>query len=231
MKSTLFGIICYLFVGVAVAQNDASTDFIPLFDGKTLNGWTATVENANTFLVEDGNLICRGGRAHLFYTGNVGNADFKNFELKLKVKTNANSNSGVYFHTKYQKEGWPAVGFEAQVNSRHTDPRKTGSLYGIVNVWAPAEKEEPYLAKVDKSGEIFMLQSKAPSKDGKWFDYHITVQDNTIIIKVNGKTTVHWTQPENWTKDRKIGRGTVGLQAHDPTCDVYYKDIKIKILD
>ena len=213
------------------AQNAGSTDFKPLFDGKTLDGWTATLENSNSFVVEEGELICRGGRAHLFYTGDIGNADFKNFELQLKIKTTANSNSGVYVHTKYQEEGWPEVGFEAQVNSAHTDPRKTGSLYGVVNVWAPLQVEEPFLVKVDDNREIFILQPKAPSMDGEWFDYHIKVQDNTINIKVNGVTTINWTQPEDWTKNRRIGHGTVGLQAHDPKCEVHYKDIKIKILD
>ncbi len=230
MKSTLFSLIFCLFASVVVAQNSSSADFIPLFDGKSLKGWTASKENSASFLVEDGTLVCRGGRAHIFYTGDVGGADFKNFELKLKIKTTANSNSGVYFHTKYQEEGWPKIGFEAQVNSTHSDPRKTGSLYGIVNMWAPVKAEESYLAKVNEKGEVFILRPKAPSTDDEWFDYHIKVQNNTIVIKVNGETTVDWTQPEEWTKKRRIGSGTVGLQAHDPTCNVHYKDIQIKIL-
>ena len=231
MKIIFFNLIYCLLTYAATAQDSHAADFMPLFDGKTLNGWTATEENSTSFLVENGELICRGGKAHLFYTGDIGNADYKNFELKLKIKTTANSNSGVYFHTKYQKKGWPKAGFEAQVNSAHTDPRRTGSLYGIVNVWVPQQVEEPYLVKVDKSGEVFILQPEAPSTDDEWFDYHIKVQDNSIFIKVNGVTTVNWTQPEDWTKDRKIGNGTIALQAHDPKCEVHYKDIKIRILD
>jgi len=231
MKYILFSIICYLFVCTASAQNARKNDFKALFDGKTLKGWTATTDKPASFLVENGELVCRGGRAHLFYTGDIGNADFKNFELQLKIKTTANSNSGIYFHTKYQEDGWPGIGFEAQVNSTHSDPKRTGSLYGIVNIWAPKEAEDPYLAKVTENGEIYILQPKAPSTDGEWFDYYIKVQDNSIVVKVNGLTTVNWTQPEGWAKERRIGHGTVGLQAHDPTCQVYYKDIKIKILD
>lgn len=210
---------------------ESNPDFVSIFDGKTLNGWTATEENAGSFLVEDGKLIARGGRAHLFYDGLEGNSSFKNFELSLKVMTNAKSNSGVYFHTKYQKTGWPKIGFEAQVNSKHSDPRKTGSLYGIVNMWAPEEVAEAFEVKVDKKGEVFLLKDNAPSTDGEWFDYHIKVDNNRIVIKVNGKITVDWTQPDNWEKARRIESGTVGIQAHDPTCEVYYKDIKLKILD
>lgn len=218
-------------MSTAAAQDPGKSGFISLFDGKSLNGWTATEENSSSFVVENGELICRGGKAHLFYTGDVGKANFKNFELALKIKTTANSNSGVYFHTKYQKEGWPKVGFEAQVNSTHSDPKKTGSLYGIVNVWAPEKEEGKYLARVDKEGEIYVLQPKAPSVDGEWFDYHIKVQDNSITIKVNGVTTINWVQPKGWNKSRKIGSGTVALQAHDPKSVTHYKEVKIKVLD
>lgn len=231
MKSILMGLICCVVVHFSKAQDGASTGFTQLFDGKTLKGWTPTEENSASFLVENGELVCRGGKAHLFYTGNNGDANFKNFDLKLKVKTTANSNSGVYFHTKYQKEGWPKAGFEAQVNSTHTDPRKTGSLYGVVNVWVPPKDEEPYLAKVDEKGEVFISQPQAPSVDDQWFDYHIKVRDNSIIISVNGVTTVNWTQPEDWKKNRRIGNGTIALQAHDPKSEVHYKNIEIRVAD
>ncbi|GLR16788.1 3-keto-disaccharide hydrolase [Portibacter lacus] len=213
------------------AQN-ADEGFVSLFNGTSLDGWTATEENASSFLVEDGKLVARGGKAHLFYTGSVGDANFKDFELKMRIMTNEKSNSGVYFQTAYQKSGWPAKGFEAQVNSRHSDPRKTGSLYNIVNMWAPEAVVEPFLVKVDEKGEIFMLRESAPSTDGEWFDYYIKVVGNRIVIKVNGVITVDWTQPKDWEMGgRRIGEGTVGIQAHDPTCEVYYKDIQIKILD
>jgi hypothetical protein len=47
---------------------------------------------------------------------------------------------------------------------------------------------------------------------------------------------VHWTQPANWagTSDfpgRRIGPGTIALQGHDPRSIVYYKNIKIRLLD
>ena len=101
-----------------------------LFDGASLDGWTPSNENPNSYFVEDGVLVLRGGRSHLFYTGPVGGADFKNFELKLEAKTTPGSNSGVYFHTAYQDKGWPGKGFEAQVNTTHKDPKKREACTG-----------------------------------------------------------------------------------------------------
>ncbi|RMG16913.1 MAG: DUF1080 domain-containing protein [Bacteroidetes bacterium] len=231
MKTFSLASLLCLLACLAFGQNQHQGQYVSIFDGQTLNGWTPTKENASSFFVKDGALVCRGGRAHIFYTGENGQADYKNFELSLKVRTMPGSNSGVYFHTQYQEKGWPTVGFEAQVNSTHSDPRKTGSLYGIVNIWAPPEVKERFVVRVDQKQEVFVLKPQAPSTDGEWFDYYIRVQDNTITIKVNGETTVEWTQPEGWAKARRIGHGTIGLQGHDPKSEVHYKDIKIRALD
>ena len=226
MKAILTFSVVLLCLGSLAAQGE----FVSLFDGKSLEGWRSSSDSPGCFTVEGGALKVSGGRAHLFYAGDVGNADFGNFELKLKAKTTKGSNSGVYFHTKFQDEGWPSAGFEAQVNSTHTDPKKTGSLYGIANVFVPKEGE-PYGVKISAKKEIFLHAPQAPSTDDEWFDYHITVMDSRVVIRVNGKITVDWTQPADWQReDRRIGSGTFALQAHDPKSTTYFKDISVKIL-
>lgn len=230
MHQLFYTAVFCLLPGMAFAQNDS--EWVSLFNGKDLSGWTASTENANSFFVEDGTLILKGGRAHLFYTGTDGQANFKNFELRLKIKTLQASNSGVYFHTAYQESGWPEKGFEAQVNSAHSDPRKTGSLYGIVNVYSPGPDVEPFLVQVSENEEVFAYQPTAPSTDGQWFDYHITVVNQTVTIRVDGKIQSQWTQPKDWpATGRSISSGTFGLQAHDPGCEVHYQDIQVKVLD
>jgi hypothetical protein len=163
-----------------------------------------------------------------------------NFELKLKAKTTPGSNSGVYVHTKYQEDGWPDAGYECQVNSTQKDPKKTGSLYGIINIvvdppdGSGTEKFEPYVM-YDQKGVNLRMPS-APSRDGEWFDYHITVMGKTITIRVNGQITVQFTEPDGWAgagpggAGRRLSKGTIALQAHDPGSTVYYKDLRIKPL-
>ncbi len=228
MKYTILTLFALIMCQFAIAQDK---DFVTIFDGTSLDGWTASRENPDSFFLEDGKLVVKGGRAHLFYTGDVGNADFKNFELKLQVMTTENSNSGVYFHTAYQERGWPGEGFEAQVNSTHSDPKKTGSLYGIADIFVPGKEHEPFVARIADNREIFLYQEEAPSKDGEWFEYYIIVQDKKVTIQVDGKKLIEWNQPNDWSKDRRISHGTLGIQAHDPNSTTYYKDIRIKVLD
>lgn len=177
-----------------------------LFNGKTLDGWLAS-ENQDTFTARNGMIIAHGPRSHLFYTGLVYDANFKNFEFKADVLTTPGSNSGIYFHTEYQETDWPSKGFECQVNTTHSDRKKTGGLYAVQDV-------------IDD----------APSVDDQWFHYYIRVEDNHVIIQIDGKTTVAWTQPEDWEQSgRKIGEGTIALQGHDPDSVVYFKNIMVKV--
>ncbi|MHC4169782.1 MAG: 3-keto-disaccharide hydrolase [Planctomycetota bacterium] len=177
-----------------------------LFDGKTLNGWQAS-ENKDTFSVRDGMIVVDGPRSHLFYVGPVNDANFTDFEFKADVMTTKGSNSGIYFHTKYQERGWPSKGFECQVNTTHSDRKKTGGLYDVQDV-------------IDD----------APSVDDQWFDYYIRVEGNHVIIQIDGKTTVDWTQPEDWERSgRRIGQGTIALQGHDPKSVIYYRNIMVRV--
>lgn len=185
--------------------------FYTLFNGKDLNDWKPS-ENPETFRVEDGNLVVNGQRAHLYYIGPVGNHDFKNFELHAELMTFPKANSGIYFHTEFQEGGWPNKGFEAQVNETHGDIKKTGGLYNVKDVL-----------------------NQSPANTNEWYTYDIIVKGKTVTIKINGKVTTEWTQPDDWKgpegmPGRVLGSGTIAIQGHDPGSKVLYRVIKIKPL-
>jgi type 1 glutamine amidotransferase len=213
MKKMAAAFLVYVTaVACGAAQGDKEEGWITLFNGKNLEGWKAS-ENQGTFTVKDRELVVNGARSHLFYEGPVRRHNFKNFEFRADVKTTEGSNSGIYFHTAYQPTDWPSKGFECQVNTSHSDRKKTGGLYNVQDV-----------------------MDNAPSKDGEWFNYYIKVEGKHVIIKIDGKTTVDWTQPEDYTPPRGmpgriIGQGTIAIQGHDPKSLVYFKNIAIRPLD
>jgi len=216
MKKT--GILAILITLALVTPCLPEAGWVPLFDGKSLDGWKAS-ENPGSFRIEDGAIVCSGPRAHLFFTGGDGEASFRNFEFKAKVKTSPGSNSGIYFHTRFQDSGWPSAGYEAQVlNSARSaagiDPERkmTGSLYAVRNVWNP------------------------PAVDNEWFDYNIQVQGKTIRIFINGVMTVDYTEPDNPPRARDqegriLSAGTFALQCHDPGSTVYFRDLQVRELE
>ncbi len=190
--------------------------WIPLFDGRTLDGWKAS-ENPGGFRVANGTITFDGARSHLFYVGKVQGADFKNFELKADVRTEPGANSGIFFHTAYQEAGFPVKGFEAQVANTHVgaggyiERKKTGSLYGIRNLY------------------------KAIVQDNEWSTMHICVRNRHVQIRVNDFLAVDYIEPENPLLDvrrpgRRISRGTFALQGHDPDSKVSFRNIRVKPL-
>ncbi len=203
--------IALLPVLLSFSQINHKKGWVSLFDGQSLNGWKVGA-NASSFSIEDGAIKVNGDVAHLFYVGDVNNHDFKNFELKLDIKTLPGSNSGVYFHTQYQESSWPEKGYEAQVNNSHTDWIRSGSL------WAIDDVKETYV------------------KDNEWYTMCIKVKGKRITVKLNNKTVVDYTEPENVVREagfkyRVLSSGTFALQGHDPGSTVYYKNIKVKVLD
>lgn len=223
-----------LLSGLAWADHHGEKDdgWVSLFDGKTLDGWKSSPDNPDSFSVEDGTLKVSGPRAHLYYVGDDGEASFTDFELKIKAKTMPKANSGIYFHTEFQESGWPKKGYEVQVNTSQGDPKKTGSLYGVVNIWVDGKDGEKTF---EAQGATNHRRDEAPSKDNEWFEYHIIVKGKTVTLKVNGETTVEFTEPDGWEGPNKgmsgriLGEGTFALQAHDPGSTVYYKDIRVKV--
>lgn len=185
--------------------------WVELFNGKDLEGWKLS-ENPSSFSVVDKTIKVDGPRAHAFYDGPVGNHDFKNFELKVEVKTMPKANSGIFIHTAYQESGWPGKGYEVQVNQSHGDWRKSGSLYSFNDV-----------------RDVYV-------NDGEWYTYHILVNGDKATVKINDKVVMEYDESEDSKRpanagDKKFSSGTIALQAHDPESVIFYRSVKVKILD
>ncbi len=196
------------------AAESQYANWISLFDGKTLAGWKAS-ESLNTFTVVKGSIVAKGARSHLFYVGDgISEVDYKNFELEIEVMTKPGANSGVYFHTAFQPEGWPGQGFEVQVNNSqkehdgYLEMKKTGSLYGIRNVY------------------------KAMARDNQWFQMRIRVDGRRVQIWLDRTLLVDYIEPDYPANSRyrRLGHGTFALQGHDPGSEVHFRNIRVRRL-
>lgn len=179
---------------LAADKKPAKDGWITIFDGKTLNGWKAN-ENPESWSVKDGAIVGDGERSHLFYM----DRQCTNCEFQADVKISHGGNSGMCFRTEWGP-GFPK-GYEAQVNSSHTDWRRTGSLYNFVNI-----KEQLI-------------------PDDTWGNQHIIANGNHIIIQVNGKTVVDYVDDKN-----TYTTGYLAFQQHNKGSVVEYKNVKMKPL-
>ena len=208
------------FVGAAAAAAStlrAAEGWIDLFDGHTLNNWRPS-ENKGSWKVVDGSLSADGPRSHLFYTGPVQAANFKNFELEVECLAHHECNSGVYFHTAYQEKGFPIKGFEVQVNNTATgegsyrERKKTGSLYGIRNIY------------------------KQFIPDDQWFKVNVLVRGKNVQIRLDGMLVVDYVEPTPPVipaaeeTQRFLDRGTFALQCHNDGSKALFRSVRVKPL-
>jgi hypothetical protein len=219
MRHLMLAIALVPFGGSASGEEG----WIVMFNGRDLAGWRANAY-PDSYAVENGLLRLRcsaadaGQRSHLFFAGDAagGLARFKNFELRASVRAEPDSNSGIFFHTTMRERDENkhlADGYEVQLNSSQREKRKTGSLYAVVD----------------------LLES--PVDESKWFLVDLRVEGKRILVKLDGKTVVDYTEPANPERppERK-GRllrpegGAIALQAHDNKSTWYVKDIRIRRL-
>lgn len=207
----LLGVI-WMQSGRSVVPPEQTQDWIDLFDGKTLDGWQAAGE-AGVFRVRDGMIEGSGGRAMLYYTGDIAGHDFRDFHLKAEVWTFPKANSGIYFHTRYEELGnnhWPDCGIECQIYNvalrKKEINRLTGSLCGLTHV------------------------VQTPARDNQWFTLEIIVEGKHAVTKIDGETVVDYTESEGATGDCRLAHGTFALQCFDKATTVWFKNVRVKDL-
>ena len=119
--------LCCLALSSAPAQADEK--WVSLFDGKSLEGWEKVGNEKSVWEVKDGEIQGSGQPSMLVCT----KGPFRNFRYKAEIRINDKGNSGLYFRTT-RRPGF-TDGYEAQIDSTHTDPIRTGSLYGMNHVY------------------------------------------------------------------------------------------------
>lgn len=219
--------------------------WITLFDGKTLNGWRGydREDVPNAWEVNDKAIHIKGSGA-----GEAGAKDggdlvfahkFKNFELEWEWKVAKGANSGVFIMIQ-EVEGQPsyisAPEYQILDNENHPDAklgkdgnRKSASLYDMIP--AKPQNSKPF-GEWNKSkimcykGTVVHYQNDEPV-----VEYHLWTQQWKDMLDASKFSKDKW--PLAYELLLNCGgpnkEGFIGLQDHGD--DVWYRNIKIKILD
>ena len=194
-----------LALGGLAAAGEAEESFKPLFDGKTLEGWSG---DPDLWKVEDGAIVGSTDEKPIKHNTFLATTkSYKNFILKAKFKLR-NHNSGIQIRSKQFPE-YVVRGYQPDI----AESRYTGILY--------EEGGRGILADVDpkKAAEAF--------KRNDWNEYVITCDGPHIKLELNGVTTVDYTEKS----DKGAAEGIIAFQLHvGPKMKVWFKDVEIKEL-
>jgi hypothetical protein len=197
---------------LAPAAAQSAKKPVPLFDGRTFQGWEGDIKK--TWRIEDGAIV--GGSL----TETVPRNDFlcttrsySNFVLRLRFKlvgTEGFVNSGVQFRS--QRATSPAhemVGYQADLGAKFW-----GSLYDET-------RRNKILAEADPGLVSRIL------KLNDWNEYEIRAEGRRIRLAINGHQTVDYTEADTSIPQT----GLIGLQIHGGgKAQVYFKDLTIEEL-
>lgn len=201
LKTRIIFSVAALLLLASISNLGAQDEkWISLFDGKTMDGWEKIGGDESHWEVKDGALSGTGKASMLVCT----KGPYKNFKYRAECKINDGGNSGLYFRTT-RKPGF-SDGYEAQIDSTHRDPIRTGSLYGFCHIY-------PQLVKPDT-----------------WFTYELEVRDDVwrgremtrIKIAVDGKELYEYLDFE-----RTFKSGHFAFQQHDPGSKVSIRKVEV----
>ncbi|WP_063784115.1 ThuA domain-containing protein [Streptomyces sp. SBT349] len=198
-----------LLGGIRIASGDRAADcrpetgYTPLFDGTqaSLDQWRQA--GPGGFTLDDGTLTSFGGMGLLWYPA----ASFGDYSLKVDWMMPGDDNGGVFIgFPDPQGDPWAPVdlGHEIQIDATDADPsRTTGSVYSFA---------APDTAARDA----------ALNPPGSWNSYEITVRDRQVEVHLNG------VKVNEYTSDRAIDLGHIGVQNDGEGLDIHYRDIRIR---
>lgn len=196
---------CWLVLGLVAPgfACAAEGEWVSLFDGKSIEGWTALElagKGTSHWVVKDGVIEGSGAQSMLFSP----KGHYKNFRYRAELKINDNGNSGMYIRTP--KEATFTKGYEIQVNSTHRDPIKTGSVYTFVHVYK----------KLVPPDTFFTQEVEAVDKD-----YRGKVVTH-IKVSVNGEVLYEFLD-----HNRSWKEGHFAFQQHDPGSKVTIRKVEV----
>jgi hypothetical protein len=217
MNKAIFCVAALLLFGfgTAKAQKVPDSEFIPLFNGKNLDGW---IGNKSSYRAESGMIIVdpKGtGGGNLFTEKEYGN-----FILRFEFQLTPGANNGLGIHAPLEGDAAYA-GKEIQILDNEAEKYANlheyqfhGSVYGVI----PAKRG--YL--------------KAP---GEWNQQEVIVEHPKIKVILNGTTILEGDYLEaskNGTLDQKEhpglkrSSGHIGFLGHGDV--VHFRNIRIKEL-
>lgn len=188
-----------------------------LFDGKTLDGWTAT-GNPQSWTVENGTISDVNKNGGYLAT----KEQFKNFTLSLEFKIVKGANSGVFFR-------WTDL----------NNPVDTGIEMQILDTY---DLKSPGKNDCGAIYDCLAPRKNACKPAGEWNKAVINCRNNLIWIDMNGKRIIYmnldrWTTPHmnpDGTRNKfktaykdMPQNGHIGFQDYGQR--LWFRNIKIKL--
>lgn len=199
----------FAFTGAASAAEKITPKPVSLFDGKTFKGWEGNLKH---WRIEDGAIV--GGNLKEAIPNNeflCTERRYTNFVLRVKFKLigGEKANAGVQIRTERIPNHHEVIGYQADMGQQYW-----GALYD--------ESRRKKMLASPPAGDLPKIV-----RYHDWNDYEIRCEGRRIVLKLNGHTTVDYTEADETIPQH----GIIAVQIHSgPPTEAWYKDITIQEL-
>ena len=223
-------VLCLLWVLVKTDLSSAAEEagFQSIFDGKTLNGWSAP--DMRYWSIRDGAITAESSEAlpcrrNQFLVWQLGSLDDFILRLKFRITGPPAANSGIQFRSQIAEDGH-ALGYQADIDRAGT---YLGLLYDEHGRGVLAKRGEKTVIGPEGNRQTTPLKGKQAKVDlDGWNDYEIMACGPHIMLKINGITSAEVIDEEKTQRDLS---GKLALQIHSgPAMTIQFKDIRLKRL-
>ena len=165
------------FILPANSQNPAQTGdgFIPLFNGKDLQGWVNVNCAAETWTVHDGMIVCTGIPTGVLRTMR----QYENFILEMEWRhMKKEGNAGLFIHSDALTA--PGQPFTRSIECQVMDGNH-GDMFAIHGAGLAEDNPQP------KGWMRSYPKEERAKPAGEWNHYRVESRDGTLTLAVNGK--------------------------------------------
>ncbi len=193
----------FAFLGTTMLALAATPEkgFVPLFDGKTLDGWELVGKKGSGYIVEDGKIVCPAdGGGNLFTS-----KEYSNFVLRFEFRLEDGANNGIGIRAPLEGDA-AYKGMEIQIlddgAARYRGQLRPAQYHGSVY-------------------DVFPAKQCCRKAVGEWNEEEITADGRHVVVKLNGQNITDAdldsvTDPLVLKKHPGLARtiGHIGLLGH-----------------
>ena len=166
MKKQLAILFCLVMMNSLTFSNDSEKGFVPLFDGKTLNGWKLVKGHGPGYVVKDGTIVCPADGGGNLYT----EKEYANYAFRFEFKVEPGGNNG--------------VGIRA--------PLEGDAAYQGMEIQILDDQHEKYKGKIKSEQHHGSVYDVIPARTGflkpagEWNSEEIMANGSRIRVTMNG---------------------------------------------
>jgi len=187
-----------------LTDDERKAGWVSLFDGRSMDGWTALGPDWQGWVVRDGVMVCTGRDGNWLRS----RKRYSSFVFRFEFRIGPNGNSGVFIWSPLTGRS-SRFGMEMQIRGIQRDVPNDDTTGAIYDALPPSED--------------------ASARPNEWNRVEISCRGSRVRIVINDRVVQDFDADQVPQLQHRLRRGVIGLQDHGN--EVWFRKLRIKELE